>query len=64
MFGFGIWEIALLVGLLVLVFGTRRTGDVVRKGLEIHGQVNKARGEVRSLFSLDSLLGRNRDRKP
>ncbi len=64
MFGFGIWEIALLIGLLVLLFGARRAGAIVRRGMEVHDQINRARGGLRGFFSLDNLLGRGRDRKP
>jgi Sec-independent protein translocase protein TatA len=64
MFGFGFWEIAILIGLLVLVFGAKRLPEILRRGVEIHGKVNQTKQEVRSLFSLDGLLGRDRDKKP
>ncbi|KIH77957.1 hypothetical protein SAMN05660860_02388 [Geoalkalibacter ferrihydriticus] len=64
MFGFGFLEIGLLILLLVVLFGARRAGDMLRRGMEIHGQVNRARSDLRSFFSIDTLLGRNRDRKP
>lgn len=64
MFGFGIWEIAILIVILVVLFGARRAGAMVRRGLEMHDQVNQARSGLRSFFSLDTFLGRNRNRKP
>ncbi len=64
MFGFGIWEIAILIGLLVLLFGARRAGVILRRGVDLHGKVSNAKNEVKGLFRLDSLLGRGRGKKP
>ncbi len=63
MFGFGLMEIAILIGLLVLIFGTRRLPEILRRGVEIYGKVNQTKQEARNLFSLEGLLGRNRDKK-
>ena len=64
MFGFGMWEIAILIGLLVLLFGARRAGVILRRGIDLHGKVSEARSSMRSVFSLESLLGRGRNKKP
>lgn len=64
MFGFGIWEIAIFIGLLVVLFGARRAGRIVRRGVDLHGRAQDLRQQSRRLFSLESLLGNrgNRDR--
>ncbi|HDR46245.1 MAG TPA: hypothetical protein ENN94_00930, partial [Geoalkalibacter subterraneus] len=35
MFGFGMWEIAIFIGLLVVLFGARRAGRIVRRGMDL-----------------------------
>ena len=46
MFGLGLIEIALLIGLLVLLFGARPVGRMLDKGLRAHRSWQKAKGEV------------------
>lgn len=42
-FGLGLWEIAILVGVLALVFGAKGVPDVVRK---LSGGVRELRGAL------------------
>jgi len=60
MFGLGYTEIALLLVLLVLLFGGRSTGRMLGKAFGLYRDVEDTRSELRRQFSLSSLLHRDR----
>lgn len=58
MFGFGLWEILLVVGLLVVCFGASRTGKILGTGVRIQRQVGQVKQQLGGAFSLRGLLQR------
>lgn len=58
MFGFGVWEILLLVGLLVVCFGASRTGKILGTGVRVQRRVGQAKQQLDGAFSLRGLLHR------
>lgn len=58
MFGFGLWEILLVVGLLVLVFGASRAGKILGTGVRVQRQVGQVKQQLGGAFSLRGLLQR------
>jgi Sec-independent protein translocase protein TatA len=51
MFGFGLFEIVILLGLVILVFGAAKARKMIDTGLHIHREVDKTRQEIRRTFS-------------
>jgi hypothetical protein len=63
MFGFGPFEIAALVGLLVFFLGAPRAGRMLGRAWRTWRQVEEVKGQLRNPFSLRNFLlrqvGRN-----
>ena len=59
MFGFGYLEIGILVLILVLIFGVRRAGRILRQGFDTYRRVDKTRQDLKRSFSLTSLFRRD-----
>jgi Sec-independent protein translocase protein TatA len=58
MFGFGLWEILLVVGLLVVCFGASRTGKILGTGVRLKRQADTVKHQLGGAFSLRGLLQR------
>lgn len=58
MFGFGLWEVLLVIGLLVVCFGASRTGKILGTGVRIQRQVGQVKQQLGGAFSLRGLLQR------
>lgn len=62
MFGFGIWEMALLLGVVVLLFGVGPVRAMIGRGLDLYRKVNETRQALRDPLKLGDLL-REKDKK-
>jgi Sec-independent protein translocase protein TatA len=60
MFGFGIFEIAMVVGLLVLVLGAGPARRLIETLFGAYRKVEETKQEIRKTFSLGDLFSRKK----
>jgi Sec-independent protein translocase protein TatA len=52
-------EIGILVLILILIFGTRRAGRILRQGFDTYRRLDKTRQDLKKSFSLTNLFRRD-----
>ncbi len=60
MFGFGIWEIALLLLVLVILFGIGPVRDMASRAFGLYRKVDEAKRSLRDPLNLGDILGRGK----
>lgn len=60
---FGFFELAVILVLLILLFGGRRTGRMLGKTYGTYRKVDETRNELKRKFSLGQLLRLEHDKK-
>ena len=63
MFKLSYLEIALILLVVILVFGGRRVGNMLGKTYGTYRKVDETRQDLRRKFSLSNLLGLGKDKK-
>ncbi len=58
MFGFGWLEIAVLIALVVLIFGANRSREIFTTAFRTYHKVNKTKQDLKNMVSVDRLLSK------